>query len=400
MSKPFLPELLVPAGSLEKLKVAVQYGANAVYLAGQQFGLRSAAENFTEDELREGIPYAHQHGVQTYVVLNGFLHDKDLETLPSFLKLLEELNVNAVIVSDLGVIETVKQFSTLPIHLSTQASCLNVESGKLWKTMGVKRLILGREASIAEAGKIKKETGLEVELFIHGSMCMAYSGNCVISNFTYGRDSNRGGCNHSCRFNYQVKYKDQSHSSFLFSSKDLMGLPLIEEFSKYEIDSIKVEGRMKSPLYAGTIAKVYSDALKEFEKKGTLSAEKIKHWVKELQKIPSRDFTEASLLHKADAQSVYTNHPTKNKKMKFGLAGEIIDVIENDSILVEVKSPIHGTDTLEILPFEGEPLAFKNFQVKDMMGNSIDYAKTSTVARLPYFPQAKVGQFIRKGASE
>ena len=173
----FTPELLAPAGSLDKLKVAISYGANAVYLGGLKFGLRSAAENFTEEELIEGVEFAHKRGALVYVVLNGFLHDKDLDELPEFVKFLDSIKIDAVIVSDLGVIKTVHTNSSIPVHLSTQASCLNVESAKLWKSIGVERIVVGRETSIAEAGKIKKEAGIEVEMFIHGSMCMAYSGN-------------------------------------------------------------------------------------------------------------------------------------------------------------------------------------------------------------------------------
>jgi len=189
-----LPEILAPAGSLEKLKVAVLYGAHAVYVGGQKFGLRTAADNFTLDELREGMRFAHERGAKVYVVLNSFLHDKDLKELPEFVQYLEEIQTDAVIVSDLGVVRTVREFSNLPIHISTQASTLNVHSAKLWKSAGATRIVLGREVSVKEAGKIRREADIEVEMFIHGSMCMAYSGHCVISNFTQGRDSNRGGC--------------------------------------------------------------------------------------------------------------------------------------------------------------------------------------------------------------
>ena len=201
----WVPELLAPAGSLEKLKVAVSYGANAVYLGGQKFGLRSAAENFTIEELEEGVAFAHERNAQVYVVLNSFFHDKDFDTLDEFIKELERLKVDALIVSDPGVISHISKNSNLEIHLSTQASCLNVESAKMWKRLGVTRVVLGREVTVAEAGKIKRESGLEVEMFVHGSMCMAYSGNCVISNYTQGRDSNRGGCAHSCRFDYKLE---------------------------------------------------------------------------------------------------------------------------------------------------------------------------------------------------
>lgn len=259
-------ELLAPAGNLEKLKVTVSYGCDAVYLGGEKFGLRSAADNFTNSELEEGVKFAHERSVKVYVVLNSFLYDRDLEELPEFLIFLEKVGVDAVIISDLGVLKTVKELTNIPIHLSTQASCLNIEAGKLWKKMGAKRLILGREVSIAEASQIKKATGLEVELFIHGSLCMAYSGNCVISNYTMGRDSNRGGCAHNCRFEYSMDFGDKKENSFFMSSKDLMGISQIPEFFASEIDSVKVEGRMKTHLYVRTITKAYKRAISYFEK--------------------------------------------------------------------------------------------------------------------------------------
>ncbi|MCO4754638.1 MAG: U32 family peptidase [Bacteriovoracaceae bacterium] len=163
-----VPELLAPAGSLDKLKVAIDYGANAVYLAGLKFGLRSAAENFTLQELEEGVKYAHERSALVYVVLNGFLHDQDLEELPEFVEFLEKVKIDAVIASDLGVIKTVRKYSNIAVHLSTQASCLNVESAKFWKKQGVERVVLGRETSIKEAGRIKREAGVEVEMFVHG----------------------------------------------------------------------------------------------------------------------------------------------------------------------------------------------------------------------------------------
>jgi putative protease len=247
MNSHSLPEILAPAGSLDKLKVAVLYGANAVYVGGQKFGLRTAAENFTPDELREGISFAHERGAKVYVVLNSFLHDKDLQELPDFVNFLGEVGADAVIVSDLGVVRTVRSLSNIPVHISTQASTLNVEAAKLWKKAGASRIVLGREVSVKEAGKIKREAGIEIEMFIHGSMCMAYSGNCVISNFTQGRDSNRGGCAHSCRFEYSLEGLDtlEKKKAYFMSSKDLEGLRVLPQFIEEGIDSLKIEGRMK-----------------------------------------------------------------------------------------------------------------------------------------------------------
>ena len=199
-----LPELLAPAGNLEKLKIAVLYGADAVYLAGPQFSLRAGTDNFSDVELAEGVRFAHDHRVKVYVTLNAFLHDEELAQLPDYIKFLDTCNVDAVIVSDLGVIATVQQYAPLPLHLSTQASCLNQYAAQLWKNLGVQRIVLGREVSINQAQAIRQAAGIEVEMFVHGAMCMAYSGNCTISNYTQARDSNRGGCVHSCRFPYSI----------------------------------------------------------------------------------------------------------------------------------------------------------------------------------------------------
>ena len=200
------PELLAPAKNLERLKVAIAYGADAVYLGGQKYGLRTRADNFTDYDLEIGVAFAHQHDAKVYVTLNAFLHDADFEGLEKYCQFLESIGVDAVIVSDLGVLRVV-QHSNLNIHLSTQASCLNSYAARLWKEMGVKRLIVGRELSIAEAGLIRR-SGIDVEMFAHGAMCMAYSGHCTISNFTAGRDSNRGGCIQSCRLPYHLQSKN------------------------------------------------------------------------------------------------------------------------------------------------------------------------------------------------
>ena len=202
-------ELLAPAGNLNKLKIAVLYGADAVYLAGPKYGLRGASDTFSDTELLDGIQFAHLNNCKIYVTLNAFLHHKELEELPKYVSFLEQSKVDAVIVSDLGVMTVVQQHSKLPVHLSTQASCINIHAAKAWKRLGAKRLVLGREVSLEEAGMIRKASGIEVELFVHGAMCTAYSGNCTISNYTSGRDSNRGGCVQSCRFYYSdVRYSN------------------------------------------------------------------------------------------------------------------------------------------------------------------------------------------------
>ncbi|TNE96458.1 MAG: U32 family peptidase [Deltaproteobacteria bacterium] len=389
-------EVLAPAGNLEKLKVAVLYGADAVYIGGQKYGLREASENFTYDEIREGVEFAHQHQSKVFVVLNGFLHDSDLETLPEFLSFLENVGVDAVIVSDLGVIATVRKFSNLEIHLSTQASCLNVEAAKFWKDQGVKRVVLGREVSIPEAALIKRESGLEVELFIHGSMCMAYSGNCVISNYTQGRDSNRGGCAHSCRFGYEIELNDDQKkiSAYFMSSKDLEGIRLIPDFVEANIDSLKVEGRMKSAHYAGTVSKVYREAMDFYIEHGHLLTDKIYEWEKELRKISHREYTQASLLTPAGADSIYDEREHEDKE--YQVVGVVQETVPGEFCLIEVRAAFCPGDTLELMPWKGDCVDKELDFVRDFADRPVPKSRPGTLVKIPWMQGAEPYNLIRR----
>lgn len=395
----WVPELLAPAGSLEKLKVAVNYGANAVYLGGQEFGLRVASDNFTYAELSEGVLYAHKRGAKVFVVLNSFLHDQDLNKLPDFVEYLASLNVDAVIVSDLGVIQTVKKYSDIPIHLSTQASCLNVSAAKFWKNQGVTRVVLGREVSIQEASLIKKETGLEVELFVHGSMCMAYSGNCTISNFTQGRDSNRGGCAHSCRFEYSLDFPDQRMvtRSYFMSSKDLKGIALLENYISSEIDSIKIEGRMKSPLYTATTSKIYSEALKFYQSHGHFLSENMKDWEAELKKISHRSYTEASLINKAGGDSIF-NERESSDDFEYKNLGMIKDIVPGEYMILDVKNAFEINNELEVITYKGLYQKVIASDIQDLLGQKVEKTKPNTLVKIPYVMGAEVLNMVRMRA--
>lgn len=403
----WVPELLCPAGSLEKLKVATLYGADAVYLGGQQFGLRSAAENFTSVELAEGVAFAHAHGTKVFVVLNGFLHDQDFVGLIPFVQELEQLKVDAVIVSDLGVIQTVREHSSLPIHLSTQASCLNVAAARLWKKMGVERIVLGREVSIQEAKKIKQQVDIEVEMFIHGSMCMAYSGNCVISNYTQGRDSNRGGCAHSCRFEYELDFSSsssdnveqmQKRQAFFMSSKDLSGIRLLQDFIEAGIDSLKVEGRMKAHHYAGTVSKVYGEALDFYRQNGHFLSDQLSNWEQELKKVSHRDYTEASLQEQADHDSVYFDR--EGVQQDYNVVGVVLESLEQRAHIVEVRSPFKLGDQLEIVPFKGPCISVEKADFKSVNGEYIERTRPGSLIRIPYIEGVSSWNLIRSRIEE
>ena len=391
-------ELLAPAGNLDKLKTAVLYGANAVYLAGQNFSLRSASDNFSETELLEGVLFARKKKCKIYGTLNAFLYDQELKQLRQYVSYLEKCGVDAVIVSDLGVMTVVQQNSELAIHLSTQASCLNVHSAKLWKSLGAKRLVLGREVSLEEAGKIRKEAEIEVELFIHGAMCMAFSGNCTISNYTAGRDSNRGGCVQSCRFSYSTvpdstestesfHVSPEYRSSSLMSSKDLRGMDLLPEFLKTGVDSIKVEGRMKSSLYVATTTSAYSRALKWCDSTSRWEwSEKLKELSSMLEKIPHRGYTEGSLKNPTDVESVY--HGERNSRnSSYEIAGTVMEVDDGKSFTLLTQNTFEQGRTLEVLTFEGKIIEVSTNEMQNTSCLPVLKAKPNRLLRFPYPPK-------------
>jgi putative protease len=391
----FTPELLSPAGSLEKLKVAVLYGADAVYLGGTQLGLRQGSDNFDDDELVQGVAFAHAHGTRVYMVLNAYPFEEEVEALPAYLKHLEKVGIDAVIASDLGVIETVRSHSNIPVHLSTQASCLSVASAKFWKSAGVKRVVLGREVTIAEAGRIKDQAQVEVEMFVHGSMCMSYSGHCVISNYTQGRDSNRGGCGHSCRHEYGLSQSEsEKRRAFFMSSKDLKGLALLEEFARAGIDSLKIEGRMKTPHYAATVTKVYADALAHFKSEGHLLSENLEEWDRELGKVSHRDYFEGSLREAAGPEGTYLGREHEEPETK--VAATVIETREGKGMIALVRGAFHPGDELELLPFKGPAIHFRPSEVLDLSGQIIERTKPGTLVRLPQVAGAHPHVLIRR----
>ncbi|MBF0277900.1 MAG: U32 family peptidase [SAR324 cluster bacterium] len=394
MDGPSFPELLAPAGNLEKLKIAVLYGANAVYLAGPRYSLRAGTDNFSNVELEQGIAFAHQNGAKVYVTLNAFLHDQEFLELPEYIQFLEACGVDAVIVSDLGVIAAVRQHSALPVHLSTQASCLNHYSAQLWKNLGVTRIVLGREISIEEAQKIRENAGIEVELFVHGAMCMAYSGNCTISNYTLARDSNRGGCAQSCRFDYSVwgsarqreaGVRPQFEGINFMSSKDLRGMELIPQFIDAQITSLKIEGRMKSNLYVATTVQAYAKALQACRTASSSIQKTLSTLSKELEKIPNRQYTEASLLKPAGPDSIYDAHDRSGEhNSEYELAGTVVEVVPEKFITLLVQNPIDRQSILEVLTFEGETLFLPTANMKDLNHEPLSEARSNRLVLLPY----------------
>lgn len=378
------PELLAPAKNLERLKVAVSYGADAVYVGGDRYGLRARADNFTGADLAEGIAFAHANGAKVYVTLNAFLHDEDFAGFGDYCRFLDSLGVDAAIASDLGVIREIRHHSNLNVHLSTQASCLNSDAGQLWKRVGVKRLILGRELTLAEAGTIQQQTGMEVELFTHGAMCMAYSGHCTISNFTAGRDSNRGGCIQSCRLPYFVgepvgDAATPEHSATFMSSRDLWGIYQIPDFFRQGICSLKIEGRMKSAFYVAVTTRVYRRLIDAYAQ-GAYTPDLLEWAAAELQSVPHRDYGSGSLDAPAGSDSVFWQRSGNNTGTHAYL-GMVVEVTATD-VVVFLVEPLTVGDAVEIIPARGATLAWQVSSLASVMGEPRTTMRQESLVRL------------------
>jgi len=296
------PELLSPAGDFERLKAAFAYGADSVYLGGEAFGMRAKADNFTMSEIEEGIMYAHNLEKKVYITVNICAHNDDLDEIEVYLKELERLNADAFIISDPGVFVLAKRVaSNTDIHMSTQANITNYATVDFWRRQGVGRVILARELSLTEISEVKKKVpSIELETFVHGSMCMAYSGRCLISNFMNDRDANKGNCSQPCRWSYMLVeeksgegipvYEDEQ-GAYILSSKDLNMIAHIPDLINAGINSYKIEGRMKSSYYVGLVTKIYREAIDDYFEDPRLYKSKIPYYQSELAKMSHREYT-------------------------------------------------------------------------------------------------------------
>lgn len=295
------PELLAPAGNLEKLKMAIRFGADAVYLAGKTFGLRAGADNFTLEEMEQAVNFAHTRGARVYVAVNIFAHNRDLKGLSSYLKELKELKVDAIIVSDPGVFLTArKTVPDLSVHISTQANTTNWASVKFWQEMGARRMVLARELSLSEIAEIRKKTGAELEVFVHGAMCISYSGRCLLSSFLTGRGANLGDCAHPCRWQYHLVEEkrpneffpvlEDDQGTYFFNSKDLCLIQYLPELIQAGVASFKIEGRMKSAYYVATVVRTYREAIDAYFADSAHFTFR-QEWLEELAKVSNREYT-------------------------------------------------------------------------------------------------------------
>ena len=309
------PELLAPAGTMEKLQMALAYGADAAYLGGAQFGLRAFGGNFTNEEIRAAVNLAHGVGKKIYVTVNVFPHNDDLVSLPDYVRFLADVEVDAVLVADLGVFILAREVAPqLPVHISTQANNVNWRTVRAWQELGAERVVLARELSREEIREIRRHTDVEMELFVHGAMCISYSGRCLLSSYFTGRDANRGGCAQSCRWKYALveesrpgecyPIEEDARGTYIMNSKDLCLLPYLDEVVDSGIDSLKIEGRMKSVHYVASVVKAYRMALDACL---TDTSYKVREeWLTELEKVSHRSYTTGFFFGKTtEADQIY-----------------------------------------------------------------------------------------------
>lgn len=340
------PELLAPAGSLEKLKFAVHYGADAVFIGGQRFGLRSNADNFSIEEMREAVQFAKQYGAQVFVTTNIFAHNEDIDGLEEYLQQLEEVGIAAIIVADPLIIETARRVAPkLELHLSTQQSTMNWLAVKYWKEQGIDRVVLAREASMKEIDEIKRNVDIEIEAFIHGAMCSSWSGRCVLSNHFTVRDSNRGGCCQSCRWKYDLYAKGQSPEEgalamgiplfdegddpFTMGSKDLYMIEHIPDMIESGVDSFKIEGRMKSVHYVATVVNAYRQAIDAYFEDPE-GYELKREWLEEIYKAANRPLN-TGFFYDIPGTEDHIYEP-EDKAIGYDFVGLVLDYDEKTSV--------------------------------------------------------------------
>ena len=373
-------ELLAPVGDFERLVAAIYFGADAVYLGGKSFGLRAFANNFDEEELKKAIEYAHLHQVKVYVTVNILAHNDDFINLLDYLKYLEEIKVDGVIVSDLGIASLIKKYTSLELHVSTQANITNKYSANVWINLGAKRLVLARELSLKEIKEIKDSIpeDVDIECFGHGAMCISYSGRCLLSNYLTGRDSNKGACAQPCRWNYAISIKDEDtnqyfpiqedqRGTYILNSKDLCTIEFIKELNEAGINSLKVEGRMKSTYYVATVINAYRRAIDDFLNSRTPSF----NYIEELKKTSNRAFTKGFYFEDENK----TNTETSKLTQTYKFVAIVIDSIDG-YILVEHRNKFKLGDILEVLsPDENFNKTFKIEEILDLNKNKITEVK-------------------------
>ncbi|MDD3661225.1 MAG: U32 family peptidase [Lachnospiraceae bacterium] len=379
------PELLIPASSLEVLKTAVAFGADAVYIGGESFGLRAKAKNFSNEDMAEGIRFAHEHGRKVYVTANIFAHNEDLSGAENYFRELKEMRPDALIISDPGMFMTAKEICPeIEIHISTQANNTNYKTYQFWEKMGATRVVSARELSLAEIRDIREHISpeMEIESFIHGAMCISYSGRCLLSNYFTGRDANKGECTHPCRWKYSIVEEtrpgeympvyENERGTYIFNSKDLCMIEYIPEVLAAGIDSLKIEGRMKTALYVATVARTYRKAIDDFLESEEKYRANMDWYKSEIAKCTYRQFTTGFYFGKPDESTqIYDTNTYINEYIYLGMVNKIDD---NGMIVTEQRNKFSVGDEIEIMKPDGSNISTRVLELLDEEGNQMENA--------------------------
>lgn len=362
------PELLIPASSLEVLKIAVIYGADAVYIGGETFGLRAKAKNFSMEEMKEGIDFAHKHDVKVYITANILAHNSDLCGVREYFEELREIRPDALIISDPGVFLIAKEVCPeIERHISTQANNTNYGTYRFWHELGAARVVTARELSLKEINEIRANipTELEIETFIHGAMCISYSGRCLLSNYFTGRDANQGACTHPCRWKYSIVEEtrpneympvyENERGTYIFNSKDLCMIEHIPELMESGIDSFKIEGRMKTALYVATVARTYRRAIDDYRESGELYRENLPWYLEQISNCTYRQFTTGFFFGKpSDEAQIYDNNTYLKEYTYLGIVGE---KREDGLYRIEQRNKFSVGEEIEVMKPDGTNLS-------------------------------------------
>lgn len=379
------PELLAPAGNLDKLKIAITYGADAVYIGGEEFSLRVAADNFTLDEMKQGVAFAKEKGKKVYLTANVIPHNNDIDEYAKYLNEVKDIGLDAVILSDLGMFETTKEIAPdLDIHISTQANNVNYKSANMWHKLGAKRVILAREMSFDEISEIRERTDAELELeaFVHGAMCISYSGRCLLSNYMAGRDGNGGACAHPCRWKYYLMEEqrpgeympvfENERGTFIYNSKDLCMIEHMDKLIKSGLSSLKIEGRVKSEFYVATVVAAYRRAIDSYME-NPQAWEFKPEWLDELKKVSHRDYTTGFYFGKPGGTEQH--YSSSSYIREYDMVGVVEEFDEETSVAKIVqKNRFFKGDEVEFLCPDGTFFTQKIDCIKDVDGNEIEVA--------------------------
>lgn len=377
------PELLMPAGNLEILKAAVMFGADAVYIGGDMYGLRAKAHNFSPNEMSEGIDFAHSYGKKVYVTANITAHNNDLLGVREYFKELSVIKPDALIISDPGVFMAAKEICPdIDVHISTQSNNVNYDTFRFWHMQGATRVVTARELSVKEIAEIRKNIpdDLEIETFIHGAMCISYSGRCLLSNYFTGRDANLGACTHPCRWKYYIMeekrpgeylpVEENERGTYIFNSKDLCMIEHIPDLCEAGIDSFKIEGRMKTALYVANVARIYRMAIDDYYKDASLYEEKIPYYKSELEKGTYRQFTTGFFYGKPTHETQIYDSNTYVKNYTY--LGMIKSVNDDGLYGFEQKNKFSVGDEIEVMRCDGTVHNVTVRKMTDDAGNEID----------------------------